>query len=113
MCKTIHGETLSFLAPLSHHPPLQVCQSHSAAFEAESTGRGARGGVAVFFIPSEEGMKAKQGLSIFPVCVLPKHASGPGSAAPTSTRDLGCGYDLEILEKRRDWALPESRLQLQ
>jgi len=56
-------------------------------------------------------MKAKQGLSIFPVSVLPKHASGPGSAALTSTPDLGLGCDLEILKKRRDRVLPESRLQ--
>lgn len=56
-------------------------------------------------------MKAKQALSIFPVSVLPKHASGPGSAAPTFTQDLGFGCDLEILKKHRDWALPESRLQ--
>lgn len=90
----------------------QVHQSHSAAaFEAESTKTGARWGASVCFIPREEGMKAKQALSIFPVSVLPKHASGPGSAAPTFTQDLGFGCDLEILKKHRDWALPESRLQ--
>lgn len=51
------------------HP--QVCQSSSAAFEAESTKRGSWWGVTVCFIPREEGRKAKQGLSIFPVSVLP------------------------------------------
>lgn len=57
-------------------------------------------------------MKAKQGLSTCPVSVVPKHASGPGSMAPTSTQGLGFGCDLEILKKCRDWGLPESRLQL-
>lgn len=76
------------------HP--QECQSRSAAFETESTKRGAWWGVTVYFIPTEEGRKAKQGLSIFPVSVLPKHASGPGSMAPTSTWAWGLDATLRF-----------------
>lgn len=95
----IRHETLCFFMLLSY---LSKSSSHISTWGREHEKRHMVRCYCLLYSKREEGMKAKQGLGVFSVSVLPTPASGAGSMVPTSIWDLGLGCDPFILKKHRN-----------